>query len=193
MKQSNRLPALADQARAAYAEALHHTQRAAERALAAGAALNEAKALCGHGAWGAWLAETGIPERSAHRYMKLHRAGCKSAMVADMGISRAERVAALGLTIWPQDGAGIEATGFYRDGSVAYALTWPEGDGLARYWCAYLHEDTTLDFYVTRACGVPAVLGLLHEGISEAFDTCHTRRMTPDETAQARAETEGAA
>jgi len=193
MNQSNRLPTLADDARRAHGESLHHAGRAADRALAAGAALAEAKALCAHGTWGAWLAETGIPERSALRYMKLHRAGCNSAIVADMGMSRAERVAALGLTIWPQDGAGIEAAGFNRDGSFAYALTWPEGDRLARYWCAYLHEDTALDFYVTRACGVPVALGLLHEGMADAFDVYHDRRMTPDETAQARAETEAAA
>lgn len=95
MQQSNRLPTLAAEARQAHAESLHHSQKAADRALVAGSALVEAKALCAHGTWGDWLAQTGIPERSAQRYMKLHRAGITSAMVADLGgIAEAERVVA---------------------------------------------------------------------------------------------------
>lgn len=85
MTQSNRLPTLAHEAWQAHAETLHHAQKAADRALVAGAALNEAKALCAHGTWGDWLAETGIPERSAQRYMVLHRTALNSAMVADLG------------------------------------------------------------------------------------------------------------
>jgi hypothetical protein len=85
MTQSNRLPTLADEARQAHAESLHHSQKAAERALVAGSALVEAKALCAHGTWGDWLAQTGIPERSAQRYMKLHSAGLKSDTVSDLG------------------------------------------------------------------------------------------------------------
>ena len=192
MQHSNRLPILADEAKRAHSETLHHIEKAAERALAAGAALVEAKALCAHGAWGAWLAETGIPERSAQRYMKLHRAGLKSAIVADMGIAKAENVAALGLKLWPKDGAGYEASGFNLDGSTAYALTWPEGDSLTRYWACYLFPDSELDFYVTRACELPVALGLLHGSVAEGFDIYNARRMTPEETAQARAEVEGA-
>lgn len=193
MTQSNRLPTLADEARQAHAETLHHTKRAADRALAAGAALNEAKALCAHGTWGDWLAQTGIPERSAQRYMKLHRAGCNSAMVADMGTAKAETIAALALKLLPQDGAGIEAYGFNLDGSTAYALTWPEGDNLTRYWACYLFPDPDLDFFVTRVCHLPIALGLLHSGFPDHFDIYNTRRMTPEETAQARAEMEGIA
>jgi hypothetical protein len=96
MTQSNRLPILQGQIADLHREVLHHTATAAEKAIAAGAALVEAKALCGHGAWGAWLKETGIPERSAQRYMALHRAGLKSATVADLGgIAAAERFLAL--------------------------------------------------------------------------------------------------
>lgn len=85
MAQSNRLPTLADEAKQAHNESLDHAQKAAERALAAGAALNEAKGLCAHGTWGDWLAQTGIPQRSAQRYMKLHSAGLKSDTVSDLG------------------------------------------------------------------------------------------------------------
>ena len=192
MTKSNRLPTLADEARKAHSETMHHAHSAAERSIAAGAALNEAKALCAHGTWGDWLAETGIPERSAQRYMKLHRAGCNSAMVADMGTAKAETIAGLGLKLLPQDGAGIEASGFNLDGSTAYAMTWPEGDSLTRYWACYLFPDPALDFYVTRECHLPIALGLLHSSFPDHFDICKTRRMTFEETAQARAEVEGA-
>lgn len=191
MTGSNRLPALAAEARQAHAETMHHAQKAADRALAAGAALDEAKALCAHGAWGDWLAETGIPGRTAQRYMKLHRAGCNSAIVADMGTANAEAIAALGLKLLPQDGAGIEASGFNLDGSTGCARTWPAGD-LTVYWACYLFPDPALDFLVTRKCHLPVGLGLLHGGFPDSFDIYKTRRMTPEETAQARAELEGA-
>lgn len=191
MTQSNRLPTLAHEARTAHAEALTHAMKAADRAIAAGAALVEAKALCTHGTWGDWLDETGIPERTAQRYMKLHRAGCNSAIVADFGIANAETIAALGLKLLPQDGAGIEASGFNLDGATAYAMTLPEGDGLTRYWACYLFPDPDLDFYTTRVCRLPVALGLLHSGFLDHFDIYKARRMTPEETAQARAEVEG--
>ncbi|WP_296762635.1 DUF3102 domain-containing protein [Sediminimonas sp.] len=103
---NNRLPMLADEARQAHVDSARHTTQAAERALAAGAALAEAKALCKHGQWGEWLAETGIPERSAQRYMKMHRSGLKTATVADLGgIAGADRFIAWhrgeGLHKWP--------------------------------------------------------------------------------------------
>jgi hypothetical protein len=89
---SNRLPILQEQITDLHRDVLNHTASAAEKALAAGAALVEAKAICGHGAWGVFLADAGIPERTAQRYMKLHRAGMKSATVADLGgIAAAER------------------------------------------------------------------------------------------------------
>lgn len=85
MTRSNRLSTLAEAARRAHTESLHHSECAADRAIAAGGALTEAKALCVHGAWGAWVADTGIPERTAQRYMTLHRTGLNSATVADLG------------------------------------------------------------------------------------------------------------
>ncbi len=123
MTKSNRLPTLADEARQAHSEILHHVESAAKRALAAGAALAEAKALCAHGKWGDWLAETGIPERSAQRYMRLHRAGLKSATVADLGLSQAERIAGVIEKAWPQANRGRVLTGSRGDESF-WAVTF---------------------------------------------------------------------
>jgi len=74
-------------ARAAATTALGH-------ALAAGDLLIAAKALCGHGAWGGWLADhCDLSERTAQLYMKLARnrplLAEKSATVADLGIRQA--------------------------------------------------------------------------------------------------------
>ena len=104
---SNRLPVLQAEARTAHDDALRHSTAAAERALAAGAALAEAKSLCQHGQWLPWLAEAGIPERSARRYIKLHKSGLKSATVADLGLAEAETLAGLMKRLWPKadDGA----------------------------------------------------------------------------------------
>ena len=94
---SNRLPILQECAASLHLSAQSHLNSAADKALACGAALVEAKALCKHGEWATWLASTGVPERSAQRYMTLHRGGCKPAIVADLGMSRAERLSNLGL------------------------------------------------------------------------------------------------
>lgn len=103
---SNRLPVLQGQIADLHQEVLRHTIAAGEKALTAGGALNEAKALCKHGEWGAFLKATGIPERSAQRYMKLHRFGFTSAMVADFGLAQAERIASVAEKIWPDPARG---------------------------------------------------------------------------------------
>lgn len=125
---SNRLPILQAEARAAHDDAMRHSMAAAERALAAGAALAEAKSLCAHGQWLPWLAEAGIPERSAQRYMKLHNAGLKSATVADLGLSEAEVIAGLMAKLWPKkDPGGLLLEGW--DGQRHFAaVVAREGD-----------------------------------------------------------------
>src|SRR6266446_3513257 len=106
---SNRLPELQALVLAAHHDAQRHTIAAAEKALSAGEMLVEAKGLCHHGQWGAWLKATGLPERSAQRYMLLHRAGFKSATVADLGFALAENYATTALKMLPPAGRAIAA------------------------------------------------------------------------------------
>lgn len=115
IKSSNRLPVLQNEARNAHTDSQRHTEAAAVRALAAGAALVEAKKLCQHGTWGEWLAGTGIPERSAQRYMRLHRSGLKTATVADLGLAESERVASFIEKAWPEAGRGRVISGGQAD------------------------------------------------------------------------------
>ncbi len=82
---SNRLPALAAAIRRAHDDMNHAAKTAAERALDAGHALIEAKALVKHGGWLPFLAQAGVHERAAQRLMTLAASGLKSDIVSDLG------------------------------------------------------------------------------------------------------------
>lgn len=82
---SNRLTALAEDVKTE-AEAVALAERsAAEHAVNAGRLLCEAKEACRHGEWLPFLKRASVPERSAQRWMQLHRSGLKSDMVTDLG------------------------------------------------------------------------------------------------------------
>jgi Protein of unknown function (DUF3102) len=69
---------------------LDAAKTAAERAIEAGRALIEAKALVKHGEWLPWLREhCQLPERTAQLYMKIAASGLESATVADIGLNAA--------------------------------------------------------------------------------------------------------
>lgn len=82
---SNRLPVLAADIRRAHNAAQTAATLAAGKAIEAGHALAEAKALVGHGGWLHFIADAGVPERTAQRYMTLARSGLKSDTVSDLG------------------------------------------------------------------------------------------------------------
>lgn len=82
---SNRLPILCNQIRQAKAEADRLATRSAEKIMEAGQALIEAKALCEHGNWLAFLSEAGLHRRTAQRYMKLAASDLKSDFVSHLG------------------------------------------------------------------------------------------------------------
>jgi hypothetical protein len=87
---SNRLPVLAAEIRKAHADVQDAAKTAAERAIAAGHALIEAKTLVAHGQWLPWLREhCALAERTAQLYMKVARSGAKSATVAVLGLNAA--------------------------------------------------------------------------------------------------------
>ena len=60
--------------------------------MVAAAGLVEARDLVPHGAWGAHLAKTGVPERTAQRMMRISRAGVKCATVALLGVARVDEI-----------------------------------------------------------------------------------------------------
>ena len=82
---SNRLVHLQGAASDAYGRHKRAQAEAIQAYLDCGAALNEAKAACGHGEWLPWLEDAGIPERTAQRMMKLAGADWKSDTVSDVG------------------------------------------------------------------------------------------------------------
>jgi hypothetical protein len=168
---SNRIPILAEEIRSAHMETAKALNVAAERALEAGAALVEAKSLVGHGEWLPFLASTGVPERTARRYMLLHRAGFKSAMVADIGINSAERFASAGLAMLPAEGrarcaGGFENAGVHRLESLAY--WWQEAEGIV-YWSVQTIDDEAIEVR-PRALVPPWFLAALHNGAHNRFE-----------------------
>ncbi len=168
---SNRLPILQNELRAACEGMQRHINRAAEHALAAGEILTEAKALCDHGSWSRWLAEAGVPERSAQRYMLLHRAGFKSAIVAEIGSARAERYATDGERLRPDPGMAICAVSDDarppESGRLSY--WWQEGDGDFNYW----HFDLAEGTQTHPGHPVPLwVLAIYRELVSEPGSYC---------------------
>jgi len=83
--ESNRLPMLAAEVKDKFAASATAERSAIDLALAAGAALCEAKDICKHGEWLPFLDAAGVQERKAQRYMKLARSGLKSDTVSDLG------------------------------------------------------------------------------------------------------------
>jgi len=101
---SNRLPILATEIQAAHADVERGARAVAERAIAAGHGLIEAKKLVGHGGWSAWLTQhTGFSERHARRYMAIARSGLKSATVAEMGLAAAAEATTTAEKRWQQE------------------------------------------------------------------------------------------
>lgn len=82
---SNRLPILAADIRRAHIAAQNAAMLAAQKAIEAGQALIEAKSLVSHGGWLPFLADAGVPERTAQRYMTLARSGLKYDIISDLG------------------------------------------------------------------------------------------------------------
>ena len=63
-----------------------------ENYMEAAAELVKARDLVPHGGWGPWLQKARIPGRTATRMMRLHRAGIKSATVANIGVGRIDEL-----------------------------------------------------------------------------------------------------
>lgn len=190
IEKSNRLPVLLAAAREAHDEAARHTLTAAERGIAAGAALAEAKALVPHGGWSEWLREGGIPARTAQRYMNLHRAGCVPAIVADLGWSEADRLASLSRKIWPREGYGFEVVAQDDDVNV-YILTTSHQDGTATFFASYTFPDPQLDFWMMQRCPRPIGFGILFDGL-DRFDIAHINMLKPAEALAAWDKIKGA-
>jgi hypothetical protein len=111
----NRLPELAAEIRRAHADVQEAVKTAAERAIAAGHLLIEARKHVKHGQWLPWLRDNcALAERTAQLYMQLARKGVEPAIVADLGMQAASK-------------ALIFEYGFYRpifDGDEEIQREW---------------------------------------------------------------------
>lgn len=180
---SNRLPVLATEIQEAHADVLQALSTAAECAIAAGHALQEAKELIGHGKWLPWLNDNcAIPERTAQRYMVLAKSHAISAIVADFGIAKSAKQAALGLKLWPSETQGYELIAVNAKGEGAYGTITPRSGGLAEYYFSRIFEDQSKDFWCGTGLNTPFALGLLHTKLTADFPSLVPRRMNAEET-----------
>jgi hypothetical protein len=160
---NNRLPHLKAVVHEAHAAVGRHERAAAERALEAGAALIEARAIVGHGGWSSWLAESAIPQRSAQRYMALARGGPEPASVANLGLAEAARLAGLGHRLWPKDDRIRHAEGL--DGDHFAEACWQRVEGgRVAYSATHLIGGTSPLVLRYPAISKPWLLGLFHDG-----------------------------
>ncbi len=181
---SNRLPILQSTIRDLYKKALLFSLTSADCALKVGVSLNEAKALCAHGKWNEWLDSAEIPARTAQRYMKLARAGCKSAIVADLGVVEAECLASLGLQLWPSESRGCEYA-VLDAAAMAYCIIAARDDGRAEYFFTRLFENPADDFWCGMAITSPIALGVLHDSLTAGISQSLKHHMSAKQTRDA--------
>lgn len=163
---SNRLPVIQAAVAGLHGEVKSLMTRAADRALAAGELLIEAKALCQHGEWSNWLKSAGIPERSAQRYMALSRAGIPSAIVADLGFAECEKYASAASklpALSEGQAACFKATDPQVDMSIL-AYAWPAGVAGTFHYVSYMLMGDE-GFEITPRAPLPAwLVGSFHTG-----------------------------
>lgn len=82
---TNSLTAIADDLRRVKDACEQAERDAVTHALNAGRMLCEAKEQCGHGHWLPFLKRAGLSERTAQRWMKLHRGNLQSDTVSHLG------------------------------------------------------------------------------------------------------------
>ena len=109
--------------------------RSVEAWIACAYILAEARELAGHGEWGAFVDETGIPERTVRRMIRIARAGLQIGHVADLGGVRAadEYLSLVDRAIdrWRSALAETEADTPLHD---ALSEAEPKGPGWAAIW-----------------------------------------------------------
>jgi hypothetical protein len=133
---SNRLPTLAAEIRDAHAAVQRGALAVAERAVAAGHALAEAKKLLPHGQWAGWLAaHAGFSERTARRYMAVARSGMKTAIVAEMGLAAAAEAATVKAFPLP---VGTQTLRVRAGDDLAFV--WPSASHEGHYHLAVYHS-----------------------------------------------------
>jgi hypothetical protein len=121
---NNRLAVLAAAIRAAHCDVASAGQVAAERSLAAGRALIEAKSSVPHGGWAAWCRDhAGLNPRTARFYMQIARSGLETATVADLGLRGA--VEMLATMKPPRPGHWLHAITIAKD----RVIVWPAING----------------------------------------------------------------
>ena len=106
---SNRIPHLIAEIKSANVVFAQAQKTTASAAFVMGKNLIEAKELCGHGDWSGFLKATGLPPRTAQRYMRLVQSGFGSEYVGTVGVTEALKEIDEAQEIMPGDGQAVFA------------------------------------------------------------------------------------
>lgn len=129
MTGSNRLPALLAEIKNANVVFSSAQRLSADAAFVMGKNLIEAKELCAHGDWSSFLKSTGIPPRTAQRYMRLAQSGFDAEYVAIVGVTEALREIDDAQEVMPS--AGMAKIAVWDDERAPHTIIWWRTD---RYW-----------------------------------------------------------
>ena len=138
-------------------------RRSSEDWLACANLLLEAKKVCPHGAWSAFLEDAGIPQRTARRMIAFAMAGVQNGHVAVLGVRYIDRL--------------IATSRRMTAGAIEYARTDPH---LLMPW-QKRPEEIAADEWELAGAYVQAVINVIPELSSEelernGFDAATVRR-----------------
>jgi hypothetical protein len=123
---SNRLTSLSADLADLQREIVSHEISGAEKTIAAGKLLIEAKALAGHGAWLPFLTEAGVSARTAQRYMRLAASPLNATLVTHLG-GITDALAFLADWRMPEPGQALHVTIGEGD-DENFAFVWRDDD-----------------------------------------------------------------
>lgn len=148
---SNRLPVLLDTIKSANVVFGQAQRTTADAAFVMGKSLVEAKELCPHGEWTDFLRSTGLPKRTAQRYMRLALSGLTSEYVGIIGVTEALREIDDAQEIVPPEGRAIFAV--WEDEPTPDTMIW---------WRISKHHGGMVQVYTDRADADSAKFLIIH-------------------------------
>lgn len=120
---SNRLPTLAAEIKSANVVFVSAQRMTADAVIVMGRCLVEAKEICPHGEWEAFIERAGISPRTAQRCMRIVRSGIGSDYLTCVGMTTALQEIDEAIASMPQHGEAILVT-YENDEGVPDTLMW---------------------------------------------------------------------
>lgn len=136
---SNRLPVLAAEIKNANVVFANAQRLTADAAIVMGKCLIEAKEICPHGEWEAFLDKTGISPRTAQRCMRIVKSGIGSDYLTCVGMTTALQEIDEAVASMPPDGQAMFVNYENEEGPPDTLMWWRTGKltgGFVQVWRA---------------------------------------------------------